>query len=474
MPNPSLFGRNRFWLIVCPLLFLAALSRYWVYDRTESVPHDPESFRLARNIAETGQFANPFAALDTGPSAHMGPAFPAFVAFLIRVFGDGTAGMYAIKFSATLLLAVQLALFPFFSRALGMGELNGIVAACIWITAKATITGLPNHQQTPMFGWESLYAAIFLAIATCIFRRYLDSPAGSSTWLAVLVGCTMGVCLLISPSVAIVFAGFLGMLLQIDKLAVFQKPNLLLIALPAVILAPWIVRNFMVFHRFIFVRDNLGLELSISNNDCASFGIAQNIDSGCFIKVHPNVNLDEARKVLAYGEPGYNELKLQEALSWIRTHPARFSALSALRVAAFWMPPATGGPYSLRGPGRRLERFVVYCMTPLSLVGLFMLHRKDRLSAWLCGLCLSLFPLVYYVVQYEYRYRYTILWVTFLLGSLPVTSFAQRLSLSISSRMQIAQKTVASTSRACLLFTAKETKKDGTDLRSYVIGSVPL
>ena len=448
MPNPSLLGRNRFWWIACLLLFLAALSRYWVYDRSEAVPHDPESFRLARNIAETGQFANPFAALDTGPSAHMGPAFPAFVAFLIRAFGDGTAGMYAIKFSAVLLLAVQLALFPLFSKALGMGELNGIVAACIWIAAKATITGLPNHQQTPMFGWESLYAAIFLAIATCIFRRYLDSPVASSTWLAVLVGCAMGVCLIISPSVAIVFAGFLALLLWRDKLAAFQKPNLksnlLLIVLPAVILAPWIVRNFMVFHRFIFVRDNLGLELSISNNDCASFGIAQNIDSGCFLKVHPNVNVNEARKVLAYGEPAYNDGKLRKALSWIRTHPARFSALSALRVAAFWMPPATGGPYSLRGSGRRLERFAVYCMTPLSLAGLFMLFRRDCLSAWLCVICLGLFPLVYYVVQYEYRYRYTILWVTFLLGALPITSFAQRLYQSFSSKPQNAQKMVAS------------------------------
>jgi hypothetical protein len=448
MLNPSLSGRKRFWSIACLLLFLGALSRYWVYDRSESVPHDPESFRLARSIAETGQFANPFAALNTGPSAHMGPAFPAFVAFLIRVFGDGSAGMYAIKFSAVILLAVQLALFPFFSRALGMGELNGMVAACLWIAAKATITGLPNHQQTPMFGWESLYAALFLAIATGIFRRYLDSPAGGSTRLAALIGCAMGVCLLISPSVAIVFAGFLALLLQKDKLAVFQKPNLLLIALPAVILAPWIVRNFMVFHRLIFVRDNLGLELSISNNDCASFGIAQNIDSGCFLKVHPNVNLDEARKVLAYGEPAYNDLKLREGLSWIRTHPARFSAWSALRVAAFWMPPATGGPYSLRGSGRRLERLVVYLMTPLSLVGLFMLFRKDRLSAWLCLICLGLFPLVYYVVQYEYRYRYTILWVTFLLGSLPVTSFAQRLYQTISSRQQKAQEMVTSVDHA--------------------------
>jgi len=253
-----------------------------------------------------------------------------------------------------------------------------------------------------------------------------------------LLGCVMGVALLTSPSVGIIFAGFFGLLVWKDKLAVFRRPNWLLIVLPAVILAPWIIRNFVTFHRLIFVRDNFGLELSISNNDCASFGIAQNIESGCFLKVHPNVNVEEARKVLALGEPQYNDLKLREALQWIRTHPVRFFRLCAVRVASFWMPPATGGSYSLRGSGRRLERIGVYIMTLLSAPGLWMLYRRDRLSAWLCVICLGLFPLVYYAVQYEYRYRYTILWVTFLLGSLPITPLAQRMYLSVSSRLQTA------------------------------------
>jgi len=51
--------------------------------------------------------------------------------------------------------------------------------------------------------------------------------------------------------------------------------------------------------------------------------------------VHPNANLDEARKVLADGEPVYNQKKLQEAKYWIRSHPKQFFSLSALRLAAF-------------------------------------------------------------------------------------------------------------------------------------------
>ena len=53
-------------------------------------------------------------------------------------------------------------------------------------------------------------------------------------------------------------------------------------------------------------------------------------------------------------------------------------------------------------------------------------------SAMLCALCLGLFLLIYYAVQYEDRYRYPILWVTFLLGSLPITHFLRRLLKSLN------------------------------------------
>ncbi len=72
------------WLcpFACCVLFLAAMTRYWVrYDPTDGVPRDPEPWRLARNLSEKGQFANPFAPLETGPSAHLAPAHPASLLF---------------------------------------------------------------------------------------------------------------------------------------------------------------------------------------------------------------------------------------------------------------------------------------------------------------------------------------------------------------------------------------------------------
>jgi hypothetical protein len=77
-------------------------------------------------------------------------------------------------------------------------------------------------------------------------------------------------------------------------------------------------------------RDNFGLELSVSNNDWAQFGIRANIASDSFDKLHPNHNVTEAGKVLEMGEVKYNDVDLREALHWIISHPARFVKLSLM------------------------------------------------------------------------------------------------------------------------------------------------
>jgi hypothetical protein len=192
-----------------------------------------------------------------------------------------------------------------------------------------------------------------------------------------------------------------------------------------VIIAPWTIRNYLVFHSFTPIRDNFGLELSVSNNDCARFGISANQRTGCFENVHPNKNVDEARKVMELGEIKYNALRLREARRWISSHPARFIKLSVMRFIAFWMPTENlNNPYA---SGRHLERAAIYLITLLSVFGLVILCRRDIKSGVLLVSCLTVFPLVYYLVQFEYRYRYPTMWATFLLGAIPLTACARQL-----------------------------------------------
>jgi hypothetical protein len=155
----------------------------------------------------------------------------------------------------------------------------------------------------------------------------------------------MGFLILTSPTVAPIYATWLVWEMWRQKIAFFKKS-----LLPVVIVAPWTIRNYLVFHAFPIVRDNFGLELSVSNNDCARFGFQENLQTGCFEKFHPYANVNEARKVVELREVNYNELLLREALGWISSHPARFIKLSLMRFIAFWMPTESFTIHDAIGP----------------------------------------------------------------------------------------------------------------------------
>ncbi len=161
----------------------------------------------------------------------------------------------------------------------------------------------------------------------------------------------------------------------------------------------------------------------------------------CFSEVHPNDSLKEAKKVRNLGEVQYNHVRLLQALAWIRSHPAQFRKLTAERAIVFWLAAETFTFPQGHTCGRKRERLVIYLMTALSLPGIYLLYRRDARSAAILGSCLFLFPLIYYIVQFEYRYRYPILWMTFLLGAVPLAilweqtrNFASKLKQNADSQ----------------------------------------
>ncbi len=407
--------RRMLTLLAFVVLFLASLSRYWVhYDPSGFVRHDPEPMRLAYNLYDTGNFANPFVPLDTGPTAQLTPFYPVFLAMLMKIFGTKSIGLYAIELSAALMLSLQLALYPIFSRILGMGEVTGIIGAAIWIAAK------PGHN----FVFDNLYIAFLVAIVCCMYRLYLDQGAHRHKKFAWPLGILVGFLVLASPTVAPIYATWLAWEVWQRKMAFFKESFVALVLLPALILAPWMIRNYLVIHSFPVIRDDFGLELSASNNDCAKFSIELNFENLCYIQNHPNDSLDEARKVKELGEAKYNRMRLHEGLTWISSHPSQFMKLSTIRFIAFWMPTDT---FTIHyASGRRRERVAIYLLTLLSIPGLIILFRRDIKSALILLSCLTVFPPVYYFVYFDYRYRYPIMWVTFLLGAVPIAMYARR------------------------------------------------
>jgi hypothetical protein len=122
--------------------------------------------------------------------------------------------------------------------------------------------------------------------------------------------------------------------------------------------------------------------------------------------VHPAGSEAEARAFRDLGEPAYLAAKRQEALAFIKQHPARFVGRCGRRVLYHW----TGfwsfnREYLAQEPLDPWDIFFCSIYTLLLLLGLRMLWGNSREKAVLFTLMLLLFPSVYYLTHPEMSYR---------------------------------------------------------------------
>jgi hypothetical protein len=407
------------WIVVIVLGIVTIWVYHPHYQHSSTEVRGFETFAIAESLAEHHGFSNPFQTLPTGPSAHFPPLYPAYLALVMMLFGSGSTGANIIIWTVLLLLALQLMTLPILARRLGLGFWTGLVAALAWIAA-----GIP-----PNLFWESNLAAVLvIAIAFCMqssFSRQLSLRH-------VLISSALWGALLLLQPVALGVLPFWLLVLYLRSKA-SHRQIVALALLPMVFVVPWTIRNFMVFHQLVFIRDNLGLELAVSNNPCASPLFEDNDRSGCFALTHPNENYDEALKVQRLGEVAYNRARLREAVTWIGRNPGAFAVLSARRFAAFWFPPRSEN----KSNGIIWRPFVVHLFTLLSIPALFFMWRNARSSAYVVMLWLVFFPPIYYFVQFMDRYRYPIFWTTFLSGSYFIVELVRGLAGAPEHRSEV-------------------------------------
>ena len=399
---------QRVRILLTALIFVGTLYRYWPLD----FPLGPcrigyESLEIACSLAHNASFSDPFMFLQTGPSAHVAPLFPMMVSVVIKWLGDGPPAMNALQWVGTFMLAFQLSLWPWITERLGMGFATGIIGATAWI--------LVGFIVDPM--WEAPYVAFLILILVLCMHRILREQV--STLFVSLTGVLSGIILLLNPVSLLAYMALTIWITFFRRIRRIQK--LALIIIPFVVISPWLVRNYQVFHHFIFIRDNLGIELSITNNSCATFSFKFNQWTSCYN--HPNESVTEARKVLASGEYEYNQAKLREALAWIRNNPGKFADLTKQRFLAFWFYSPGGHYFSGRNiPGSIL---IIWAVMPLSIMGLWLLFHRDRIVAGICLVWLVLFPPIYYFLAFIPRYRYPILWASLMPASFFLSELAQ-------------------------------------------------
>lgn len=406
--------------VVLLLLALATLITYPVQRYAEVIPPSqlgPESLGLADSIAHGRGFSDPFVEMQTGPSAQLAPAFPAFLAFILLHTSSDSAAYFAMEWCATLIVVFQICLMPLLARRLGLGFYSGVAASVLWLVAR-----VPREVV-----WEQNYSGVLITMLAYLMydalREQMSLPR------LVLCAVLWGVLILLCPVALLALVAWILLVHFARTQTLAQK--LVLATLPILILAPWLLRNYQTFHRFVFVRDNLGLELEVSNNPCASFSFEVNRITNCYAQHHPNENLREASNVAALGEVTYNQQRLHVAREWILDHPRDFVGLTAKRFAAFWFPSSLSSEQSvIRNPNvySPLRDAIVSLASVAMVAGLVLLWRRNRSACSVLIVWLVTFPPVYYMTQYSERARLPVQWAIMLPACYVASELWQRLA----------------------------------------------
>jgi len=385
---------------VCILLF--ALSFFVIAMHPEArlmgkeVPYSGEAVRVARSLVDHGTFANPFRMLDTGETAHVAPVYPFIYAALLKMFGTGYPCLLIIWGINIAFLAVQLALLPWLTSRLGFGMTPGIIASALG--AISVHTGVDGS-------WECFLVGFFLMLI-CFLTWRIEN--WSTLRRALLLGLVWGVLVLTNPIMVFLLLAWPAVIVASlpaeNRKAMFVRA-LVMICTAMLIVSTWIIRDYAQFGAFMFVRDNLGLELSIGNNPCAAATFRETEKAGCLYLNHPNGNPVVAKSVADMGELAFERARLHRALNWMNENREAFLKLTAQRFRQFWFPTVND---------RHWEQYLVWLITLMAAPGMILLWRKNAAFARLVLLSWILFPLIYYLVPSETRYRYPIYWTMLL------------------------------------------------------------
>jgi hypothetical protein len=396
---------------VSVLLFLAAGIVGLFSHAMHPMDQGDEMMRLAGNIVEHGTYANPFAILATGPTAANPPLYPLILAGLWKILRVKPLVETAAVVGSILANAITAALLPRVSVEFYRDAVPGVIAAILWLPV-----------MPMMAGWDTSFTLVGL-LAFCTVAVAPTAEARDAIRRAALRGAVAGLLFLLNPSSLLVSLPMLGYSLQVARTDCRHAVRYLSVffAVLCLFIAGWGVRNYQQLGAFV-VRTNLGMTLYASNNDCAESSMFGNHMNGCYQTHHPNASLAEAELLRSLGEVRYDRMRIGTTRDWVQANSARFLKLTFVRIREFWfpaleiLPESSVFPDSLRNLVKQQNgvTYVIWSITGLSIPG-FILMTVRRVPVTIYVLVvLALYPLMYYVVVSDMRYRYPVLWLSLL------------------------------------------------------------
>ena len=349
--------------------------------------------RVAESIASGKGFGNPLALFDTGPTAWLCPVYPYIVAIVFKLLGIYTVRSHLVLLALNCVF-VALTIFPIYAAAKRtFGADVAVLASWMWFA-------LPSAWILPKFVWDSSLDAFSLAL---IFWGTLAirSQRRLITWAA--YGALWAIGALINAAVLSLAPFLFGWLFwELRKQAIpWIKPIVTAVFLFVLAVAPWTLRNYLVFGKFIPIRSNMGLMLWFGNHPGA-----QGIDT----TLSPFANPVEADLYRRMGEIPYMTMKKREAVAFIESHPGRTLGLTLRGIRTYWFEVSDRHNIPWYEGSRFVKSYFIVNVALIvgTFAGMAFALRSRIPEAALYLAVLLFFPLVYYLTRPGLRFRFTI------------------------------------------------------------------
>ncbi len=380
-------------MVLVALAVRLAVIPFLYHDWADPFVLDHWAFGLvARSIATGHGFGNVFA--QTGPTAVLAPIYAYFLAGIFRIFGPETTPSIIAALVLNSVFSALTCIPVFLLARQAFGDRVAKWAGWGWALSPYGV------YYGSDWAWSTCLLTLELA---CLFLYAwrLEKSCRRGDWL--IFGALCGIAALTEP-VALSVLPLLGLWTLYRRYRQNQPWKLQLVAAAlagGVVLAPWITRNYMLFHRFIPVRSGFGLELYIGNNGYSTRWVNS--------ALHPNHSDAELGEYERVGEMAYMDHKLQQGKDYVRSHPGWYAWMTCRRIVYLWTGYwSFSREYLKDEPLDPPNILVATTMTVLGFVGLRRVFqydsRRDSALGVRFAIVLFFFPLTYYFTHPETYY----------------------------------------------------------------------
>jgi 4-amino-4-deoxy-L-arabinose transferase-like glycosyltransferase len=393
LPTRKLGHSILFIVLVAFLLRLAVITighTYRITPRRDHFQYGWEMGRLARSIALGQGFSSP-TDLPSGPSAWAAPVYPYILAGVFKLFGIYTAAsaFVILTFNTVFASLTCLTLYQIGKRI--YGEPVGRWAAWGWAVFPYAI-----YWPTRVV-WETSLTAFLLSLALLMTLLLAGDAPHFRLWSG--FGLLWGLILLTNTAVVSMMP-FCLLWIVYKRRGRAQFAGAVISVLLAILVAtPWLARNYRVFGQFVFIRDNLPLEMHEANN-ARSQGLWTRDE-------HPGNDPEAMREFRQLGEMRFMQEKSTQVNEFIRENPGKFLWFTIERAVYFWIAPPQATIVS--GYDLMISRHVNFALgAAFAFAGLWLTIRNRVSGGFLLACFLLIYPLPYYLVNPFVRYKHPI------------------------------------------------------------------